>query len=280
MALRAHGYTRAVRVLLPPADQVLPSATTGGAPAQAQGMEPYDFYRPAEPHAPWLRINMVASVDGLATDAEGLSGGLGGPADLRAYRAQRALADCILVGAGTLRAEGMGPHVVHASVAERRREDGRDSPAVMAVVSRSLDLDPQARVFSEARVPTVVVTCPAAPADRRERLAQVAHVVVAGDETVDLVAAVAQLRALGLPHVLSEGGPRLNADLLRAGVVDELCLTVAPRLLAADGRRIVAAADGAGVDLRPSGVAEEDGELFLRYAVAQPPADGVRGGAR
>lgn len=210
---------------------------------------------------------MVASVDGLATDAQGLSGGLGGMADQRAYRAQRALADVILVGAGTLRAEGMGPHTVHASVAGRRRADGRPLPAAMAVVSRSLDLDPDSRLFTAAEVPTIVVTCTAAPPEGRRRLEQVARLIVAGEHTVDPGDAVAQLRALGFAHVLSEGGPQLNADLLKAGVVDELCLTLAPRILAAEGKRIVPSAPGAAVALQPGGIAEDDGEIFLRYLV-------------
>lgn len=227
----------------------------------------YDAYRPADPHAPLLRLDMVASVDGAVTRADGRSGGLGGPGDLAVFAALRALADGVLVGAGTVRAEGYGPHRLHPDLAARRRADGRTEPAAIVVVSRSLALDYDAPLFTEAQTPTVVLTCAAAPAERRAAAAAAGRVVVAGDAEVDLVAGVAALRdELGLVSLVCEGGPALNAALLEAGLVDELCVTVAPWLVAGGHGRL-AGELAADRRLELLQVCEQDGELYLRYRV-------------
>jgi riboflavin-specific deaminase-like protein len=249
-------------------------------PARPGEVEPYDFYRPAEPRAPWLRVNMVASVDGRVTDRDGVSGGLGSAGDLAAFRAQRALADAILVGAGTVRAENYGPHRIHRSVAQRRRADGRERPASIVVVSMSLDLDPGSPLFAEAAVPTIVITSASSSPERRERLSAVGEVIVAGDGRVDLTCGLAQLRSRGLAHLLCEGGPILNTALLQAGLVDELCLTLAPRLMDGRGKRIVEdsavpaptvpAVPTGSTTLALTGLGEHGDEVFLRYRIGSP----------
>lgn len=236
-------------------------------PTAVDEVEPYDAYRPGDPGGALVRINMVTSLDGAVTDAQGRSGGLGGSGDREAFRALRAHADAILVGAGTARAEGYGPHRVRADVAERRRADGRAQPAAIVVVSRSLDLDVTSPLFTEAVTPTVVLTCGAAPEHRRRAVAQAGGVVVAGGDEVDLPAGLARLRDdLGAVHVLCEGGPTLNAALLGAGLADELCVTLAPALVDGGGPRL------AGTLAEPAHLAlvaafEHDGELLLRYRV-------------
>jgi riboflavin-specific deaminase-like protein len=226
----------------------------------------YDAYRPADPAAPLVRLNMVASLDGAFTDSTGRSGGLGGDADLEVFRALRAHADAILVGAGTARAEGYGPHRLHRDVAGPRRADGRPAPAAVAVVSARLDLDPAAPLFIEASTPTIVLTSASAPTDRRRALERVARVVVAGDERVDARAALDALRALGCAHVLCEGGPSLNGTLLDADVVEELCLTVAPTFVP-EGRHGIVSGHAAGRRLALLAVHRGDDELLLRYTV-------------
>ena len=241
-------------------------------PVAQENVDPYDLYRPGKPHRSLLRLNMIASADGRATDAAGRSGGLGGPGDLELFRSLRALADGILVGAVTARVERYGPHRVAAHLRAPRQADGRRRPAPIVVVSRSLELDVEGPLFTEAQSPTVVVTCEAASTARRRRLAKVARVLVAGDKEVDLRQAVHRLRRdLGLAHLLCEGGPRLNQQLLAAGVVDELCLTVAPRLVERGPTIVsdpVGRGDGYGIrDLHLLSVCEQDGELYLRYSL-------------
>lgn len=254
---------------------LLPSGTADPPAAARAAADPYDFYRRPDPHSAWLRVNMIATVDGGVTDANGLSGGLGGVGDRAAFRAMRALADAVLVGAGTVRAEGYGPHRIDASVVGRRRADGRPAPAAIVVVSESLQLDTAAPLFTEAVTPTIVVTCAASPPDLRRRLQDAGDVIVAGDTHVDLAAAVDELRRRGLNSIVCEGGPTLNARLLAAGLLDELCITLAPRLLGRDTSRIISATSGvAAAELSLSGVACADDELFLRYLVTRPNADG------
>lgn len=235
-------------------------------PDRARGVDAYEVYRPQDPQAPLLRVHMVASVDGAATDEHGRTGALGGETDTEIFRALRALADAILVGAGTVRTEGYGPHRLRADLRERRQADGRDRPAPIVVVSRSLDLDYAAPLFTEADVPTVVLTCEAAPADRRRQAERAGRVVVAGEEDVDLAAGLDRLRTDdGLAHVVCEGGPSLNVPLFAASLVDELCITLAPRLIG-EAPRILDHLDRPR-DLHLMSLCEQDGELYARYAV-------------
>lgn len=231
-------------------------------------VEPYDAYRSDDPLAPQLRLNFVASADGAATDERGVAGGLGGRGDREVFRALRALADAILVGAGTVRAEGYGPHRLPPALAARRRADGRFAPAPVVVVSRSLALEPSWPLFTEAVTPTVVLTCEDAPAARLGALEPVAVVLVAGRASVDLGDGLRRLRReLGLVRLLCEGGPTLATGLLAAGLVDELCLTVAPALLGGAGPRIVRGLRRR-VPLELVAAFCEDDELYLRYRIA------------
>lgn len=235
-------------------------------PTGLADVDPYVAYRSDDPSAPLLRVNMVASVDGAATDEEGRTGGLGNRGDHDLFRALRALADAIVVGAGTARAEGYGPHRLRGDLRERRAADGRPAAAPVVVVSRSLDLDFASPLFVEAEVPTVVATCEAAPADRREAAARAGELLVAGGQEVDLAAMVARLRRdFGLASLLCEGGPTLNEALFDAGCVDELCLTLTPRLIGAGPRILRGLARTR--DVRLLALHEQDGELYARYAV-------------
>ncbi|MEV0202907.1 pyrimidine reductase family protein [Nonomuraea sp. NPDC050691] len=213
------------------------------------------------PGQPWLRVNMVASADGAAW-MNGLSGGLSGKGDKRIFGVLRGLADVVVAGAATVRAEGYGPARPRESW--RPLREGRPATPPLAVVSRSLDLDLDGPLFAEAISRTIVVTCASAPSDRLTATKAVADVVVAGDEVVDMETAVRELHERGLTRVLCEGGPRLNAQLAAAGLLDELCLTVSPLLLGGGAARILNG-EAAHVGLRLSQVLEEDGVLFCRY---------------
>ena len=204
-----------------------------------------------------VRANFVASADG-SVSLQGKSGTLGNATDREIFQLLRALSDVVLVGAGTARVENYGG---------AREVDGRTPP--IAVVSRSLDLDPQSRLFTDTHVPPIVLTCADAPADRRKQLDGIADVVVAGDADVDMRLAIDALAERGLHHVECEGGPHLLGWLVAAGLLDELCLTVAPVLAGGTAGRIVAGLDTqVGDSLRLLQVLEDDGYLFLRYSTA------------
>lgn len=211
------------------------------------------------------RLNMIASVDG-ATSVEGLSGALGGGADRRVFAALRSLADVILVAAGTVRAEGYGPARLPGEVQAARRARGQAPVPPIAVVSRACALEWGSAFFTEAVARPVVVTVSAAPPANRARAAEVADVVVAGEESVDLAVAVGELRARGHASILAEGGPSLNGQLAAAGLLDELCLTLSPRMVGGDSRRILTGPFlPAPVPMALHSVCEDGGFLFLRY---------------
>ena len=222
--------------------------------------------RTAPEDRPWLAVNMVASVDG-AIQVDGRSGGLGGPSDLAMFRSLREMADAVLAGAGTVRAEDYGPVVIGEEGRDRRRSRGQAELPRLVVVSASLRLDPGARLFADPTQRPIVVTCASAPEDARRRLADVADLLVAGEATVDLADAMGQLRSVGAEVVLCEGGPTLNAQLLAEDLVDEWCQTVAPLLASgSELRGTQSASPGVVRRLRLArAIAGADGELLLRY---------------
>ncbi len=179
-----------------------------------------DLYDPGP--APSVRAGFVLSTDGgIAQD--GSSRALQSSADLAVFRALRAVTDAVVVGAGTARTEDYGPVRLRADGLAWRETHGLTAQPTLVLVSRSLDLAPDARW---TQGPSIVVTCAAAAGKER-----FPDVVVAGEDEVDLAEAVRQLAARGLTRLLCEGGPQLLTALLEAGLVDELCLTHTPRLL-------------------------------------------------
>jgi riboflavin biosynthesis pyrimidine reductase len=215
-----------------------------------------------------LRVNFVSSVDGAA-QADGKSKGLQTPGDNRVFATLRDLADVVLAGAGTAVAEGYRPIVVSARRRTIRREHGLRETLPTAVASRTLRLDPAHDLFAgaSAEARTIVLTCKAAPADRREALEQVADVALCGDDDVEPARMRAALEERGLTRILSEGGPSSFAQLAAApGVVDELCLSLSPLLAGPGPGRITSGPPWPRArDLELTGLLEEDGALFLRY---------------
>ena len=218
----------------------------------------------ARPEGPWLSANFVSSVDGAGTH-DGLSAGLGGAADKRLFDLLRRPAHAILVGAGTVRAEGYGPLRLDAASVAWRHASGLAAHPVFAIVSGRLDLDPASRIFTEAPVRPIVITTGGSPASKRTALAKVADVIVAGDGELDARSLVAQLADRGILRVHNEGGPSLFGSLLAADVVDELSITVSPQIEGGDARRIVAGDLPEARRMRLAGVLASGSTLLLRY---------------
>ncbi|MFJ3982582.1 pyrimidine reductase family protein [Streptomyces fungicidicus] len=220
-----------------------------------------------EGREPWLRANMVSTLDGAAQH-DGRSQPISCPADMRIFGVLRALADVVLVGAETARQEGYRPARARADFAAAREAAGQGPAPVIAVVTASLDLDFSLPLFTSPLVPTLVLTGAGAAPDRVAAAeAAGARVVRAGEGAgVDPARAVRALAELGHTRLLTEGGPRLLGQLVAAGVLDELCLTVSPMLAAGDAQRI---AGGPSVTLPRrfalESMLEEDGFLFTRY---------------
>lgn len=215
---------------------------------------------------PHLRVNMVTSLDGAVT-LGGLSGGLSSNDDQDLLGRLRMLADVVLVGAGTLRAEGYDGLRLGESRRAWRSAHGLPENPTLAVVSARLDLDPANLALADAPVRPIVITRAEASLERRAALAAVADVLVCGQAEVDLAAAVEALTARGLRQVVCEGGPQLLGALTAGDLVDELCLAVSPLLAGAGAGRITAGAPSTTIRrLVPKHVlSSEDGFLFLRY---------------
>jgi len=219
----------------------------------------------AYPAGPWLRANMVSSVDGAAA-LGGVTKALSSETDRHLFALLRTLSDVIVVGAATAREERYNP--VRPRELWRHLREGRSPTPPIAVVSGRLDLDPRSRLITAAPADarTIIITTAQAPPDRRAELTTRADVIVAGEKTVDLVAAVSALADRGYQRMLAEGGPHLLAQLVEAGLMDELCLTIGPLMAGPDASRIVAGAPTA--QPRPLTLAhllEDDGFLFCRY---------------
>ena len=197
---------------------------------------------------PWLRVNFVATTDGAAQGPDGLSGSINNAADNRVFQALRDVADVIVVGAGTVRAERYRPN-----------------PKPMVVVSRSGEVPPSLRERRDGEL--LMATCGHAPHLETTRAHLGAdNVLILGEYSPDLPGLRRELVARGFQDLLCEGGPHLARDLLASGVVDELCLTTVPRLIAAQHLRITA---GPPIDvgLHLHALLEDDGTLLGRYTV-------------
>ncbi len=215
---------------------------------------------------PWVRANFVSTLDGAATGDDGLSGSINTGADRDVFGLLRALSDVILVGAGTARIEGYRRATVRAPWLDLRH--GGPAHPTMAVVSRSGDIPPQLSQARENSGEVLLLTCRRAGDEAidlaRERLGE-DHVVVEGDQSVDLAAAVDALAARGLRRMLCEGGPHLMRDLTAAGRLDELCLTLAPTLVAGDHARITAGGS-VTANLLPRLLIESHGTILGRWS--------------
>lgn len=240
--------------------QLLPVADDQVDPVQVHA----HAERPAPPHRPWVLVNMVTSADG-AIAVHGTSGELSGGDDRRVFMALRAVADVIMVGGATARAENYGqPRPSPERRAERRARGQTEVPR-LAVVSGSLDLDPEARLFTEPGERPLIYTGADAPAEARSPLEARAEIVDAGPGPVDLATVLEDMGSRGYRSVLVEGGPHINGQLVAADLVDELNLTTSPMLVGGDSPRI---APSPSPTIRPLTLAhlwEADGVLLARY---------------
>ena len=227
--------------------------------------------RPKPAGRPWLMINMIASTDG-AVAVDGTSGALGNPADEAVFSAVRACADWIVAAAGTVRAERYGLPRPGAESRRARRAAGRADRPRLAVVSASLDLDPDLPLFADQRpgddLP-VILTGRTAPPEAVARLEPVAEVVRLDSARPQPGEILAELDRRGARVVLSEGGPSFNAQLADAGVIDELCLSIAPLVAGGSSPRIVhGSLRTVPLNMSIDHLLEASDTLFVRYLSA------------
>lgn len=245
---------------------------------------------PLHPGRVYVVGNFVTTLDGVVSlNVPGHAGGgeISGfnPHDRMVMGLLRALADAVIVGAGTLRAvpqHRWTPTYVYPALAAEyqalRATLGKPEPPLNVIVTAQGALDLTLPVFQSGDVPVLIVTT----ADGAHRLparglppsVQVADVQTSGRLSAEeILSAVRRVRSSAV--LLVEGGPRLMGDFLAAQCLDELFLTLAPQIAGRDGARerpgLVA-----GRTFAPeqplwgtlTGVKRGGHHLFLRYAFA------------
>jgi riboflavin-specific deaminase-like protein len=249
--------------LLPPSGPAPASEIADGLDLQARAQ--------AGTRSPYLILNMISTVDGRAS-VGGRSGPIGDSADRELFHALRASVDAVLVGAGTARVERYGRIIREERVRRRRRERGLREEPLACIVTGRLSLPPDLPLLAEPAAHVALLT--ASAASLQGTAAQVQYVRARRDGQLDLPAALGELaERFGVRTLLCEGGPHLNGELLLAGLVDELFLSLAPKLAGGEDAtgealRIVAGAqfrEPLALELRS--VLECESTLFLRYAV-------------
>jgi riboflavin biosynthesis pyrimidine reductase len=231
------------------------------------------------PDRPWVVLNMISTADGRATIA-GRSGPLGNRADRELFHGLRTLVDAVMVGAQTVRTEHYDRPVSDAGERMRRLTRGLAEEPVACVVSSSLVLDPMIPLIADPLARVVVLT-PAPEATVLEAAAQISYVRAARDGRLDLPRSMRTLRErFGVRALLCEGGPHLAGQLLAAGLLDELFLTLAPKLTAGEVESdpggsgpALSIVSGPALDppvaLRLRSALESGSYLFLRYEVVR-----------
>jgi riboflavin-specific deaminase-like protein len=232
-------------------------------PATVTVDEQLETYRPWEqPHddRPFLAMNFAATVDGRAT-IDGVSGPIGSDTDTTMLSRLRTRFDAMMIGAGTMRAERYGRLAKKPETRELRERLGLPPEPLMAIVSGRLDLPWDAPLFTEGGPVLVFTASEAEPPEVSSSLQVVRH-----EGFVDIVAALRHLRhEQGVRALLCEGGPGLHGELEGGGLVDELFLTIAPKLAGGDVPRILEGELPAVAKLELAWLLEDEGELFARY---------------
>jgi riboflavin-specific deaminase-like protein len=212
---------------------------------------------------PYLVLNMVASLDGKAA-VDGRTRELGSEADRQIFHHLRTQADAIMVGAGTVRAERYGRAVKSHELRAKREEEGLAPDPPTVLVSGHLRLPPDLPLLQDPDSQVVIAT--AAEHELTGTRAQIEYLRT-GDDLPLLMAKLHESH--GVRSILCEGGPTLNSYLLAAGLVDELFLSLSPKLVGG----LAAITIVAGSPLLQAAEAElvwlyeGEGDLFSRWRI-------------
>jgi len=224
-----------------------------------------DYVALAGDERPYLITNFVLTLDGRAT-IRGRSGPIGSDVDTRLLVGLRTRVDAVMIGAGTMRAERYGPPVSDPAKRDLRERDGLAAEPLTILVSASLELPWDAPLFTAGAGHVLIWTASADDPPATETRVTLERF----EGAVDLAAGLARLRAEhGVRALLCEGGPRLHAQLIAGGLVDELFVTHAPKLAGGGGPGLVSGLAEAERPLALTALLHESstGELFARYRI-------------
>jgi len=210
---------------------------------------------------PYLVLNMVTTADGRVTIG-GRSGPIGNAADQDLFHALRTRVDAVMVGAGTLRAENYGRLVRKPERREARERAGLEPDPLAVIVSGRLDLPDDLPLLHAPEQKVLVATF----SDRElPGTAQIEY-LRSQEGAVDMTALLRELANRGIRSVLCEGGPTLNAELLRADGVDELFHCLAPKLAGEpDAPTMVSGVLHEAIEMELLSLMESDSHLFARF---------------
>jgi riboflavin-specific deaminase-like protein len=195
---------------------------------------------------PFVLINMAMSADGKIAPPHRRFVAFGSRRDHKNLLALRATADAVMCGARTVDSAAVTLNAGSAAYERRRVRAGLAKQNLRIVVSGSGSVDPGAAIFRHPGSPLIVLSSGQAPKSRVAKLKHLADCVkVCGKNRVALGQALDWLRReWTVKRLLCEGGGELNFELLRLGLVDELHLTISPRIIG--GRDAPTIADGDG----------------------------------
>jgi riboflavin-specific deaminase-like protein len=224
----------------------------------ASGMRLHEL---APPDRPYLGVNMVSSLDGKAT-LDWRTRGLSTDVDRRLFHHLRAQADAVMVGAGTARAERYGRITKNDELRQKRVNEGLVPDALAVVVSGRLDLPTDLPLLNEPDQRVVIATGSDEELPGLEGEVEYARV---GDDLPRLMAYLKERH--GVRSVLCEGGPTLNSFLFAADLVDELFLTLNPKVIGGAAALTIVAGRELVEPLEPGlvSIAEVDSELYTRW---------------
>jgi riboflavin-specific deaminase-like protein len=224
-------------------------------------LEPYRPWEEPRAERPLVAMNFAATVDGRASIG-GVSGPIGSSADTAMLAGLRTRFDAVMIGAGTMRAERYGRLAAGQEARARRERAGLHPDPLMVIVSGRLDLPWDAPLFTAGGGRVLIFTASEAEPPQTATPLQ----VVRHEGFVNMVEALRQLRQEhDVRALLCEGGPGLHGELEGGGMVDDLFLTIAPKLAGGEAPRIVEGELPAVADLELAWLLEQDGELFARY---------------
>lgn len=213
---------------------------------------------------PWVSINAAVTLDGKIATPDRRRFDLSSREDRRRMAALRDAAQAVIVGAGTLRAEDPPPYIRE----QKHPRPASDPAFTWVVLTRTLDLPSDGRVLRSDEVAKIVVAPEHAPVARAD-LERRAEVWRLGREEVDLAALLDRLAQRGARRVVVEGGGEVNFAFLKAGLVDEVYVTVCPFILGGAGAPTLAGGPGLGaggpLPLELVEVERRGGEIFLHY---------------
>jgi riboflavin-specific deaminase-like protein len=216
---------------------------------------------------PYLALNMITTLDGKAA-VEGRTAALSSGGDRALFHRLRAQADAVMVGAGTIRAERYGPLIRDPALRDLRRRRGLADPLAV-IVSASLQIDPATPLLADPESKLIVLTNPSGTvAGARAQIEYLRGGTAA--PTLRLAPLLARLRSEhDVRTIVCEGGPTLNASLLHEGLVDELFVSIAPKLIGGPAPLTIVEGEQLDkpVELRLLSLLEENGYLFGRYGV-------------